>query len=211
MFFKRYAGVDPETGLGLYYKDPDNGDMSTTSTWADAKQSRLGCSLPKVYGGFGTTVEAYGVDLSIQLSYQLGGRVYDGTYEHLMHSGSQAGQNWHKDILNAWTPENPNSDVPRLNYTDQGSYQRMSDRFVTSSNYLSLNSVVLGYTFPEKLVARAKLSSVRVYVAGDNLALLSARKGLDPRQYWGLGGSTSSGNFVYSAMRTITGGINITF
>ena len=211
MFFRRYAGVDASTGLASYYVDPDNGDWTTTTTWANAKQSRLGCSLPKIYGGFGSTLEAYGVDLSVQLSYQLGGRVYDGTYEHLMHSGSQAGQNWHMDILNAWTPENTNTDVPRLNYADQGSYQRMSDRFVTSSNYLSLNSVVLGYTFPSKVVSRVKLSSVRVYVAGDNLALLSARKGLDPRQYFGLGGSTASGNFTYSAMRTISGGINITF
>ena len=211
MYLRQYAGVDTQTGEGLYYKDPDRGDFNTTPDWSMAKQARMGSTLPKVYGGFGTTVEAYGVDFSVQLSYQLGGRVYDGTYEQLMHSGKQKGLNWHKDILNAWTPENSGSDIPRLNYLDDGSYQKTSSRFVTSSNYLSLNSIVLGYTFPSKLVSRVKLSSVRVYLAGDNLALLSARKGLDPRQYWGLGGSTTTGNYTYSSMRTISGGVNITF
>lgn len=55
-----------------------------------AKQSDLGSTLAKVYGGFGTQLNAYGVDLSVQFSYQLGGKLYDGTYEALMHRGDGA-------------------------------------------------------------------------------------------------------------------------
>lgn len=210
LYMRKYAGVDKETGKALYYIDPDNGDYNTTDDYTKAKQARLGGSLAKVYGGFGTSVRAFGFDLSAQFSYQLGGRLYDGSYEALMHNGDNAGHAWHKDILDAWTPENRNTDIPRLSALDV-SYQKQSSRFLVSSDYLSLNSVVLGYTLPEKLLKRVNISTLRVYVAGDNLGILSARKGLDPRQFLGGGSSTTTGNFSYSALRTITGGVTITF
>jgi len=155
-------------------------------------------------------LNAYGFDLSVQLSYQLGGKVYDGTYEALMQTGDLMGQNFHKDVLKAWTPENPNSDIPRMNVSDVSS-QRMSSRFLVSSDYLSLNNVTLGYTLPKQWIQKLGVSSLRLYVQGDNLAVFSCRKGFDPRQYFGLGSSTGSGNFTYSALRTITGGITLKF
>ncbi len=209
-YLRQYAGVDQATGKPLYYVDPDNGDMTTTDDYAVAKQSDLGSTLAKVYGGFGTTVNAYGFDLSLQFSYQWGGRIYDGSYEALMHEGDNAGQNWSMDILNAWTAAKPSSKIPRLD-ASINSYQKQSSRFLTSSDYLSFNSIMLGYTVPKNIIKLAKLSSVRIYVSGDNLGILSARKGLDPRQSLGLGSSTTSGNYSYSALRTITGGITLSF
>ena len=56
------------------------------------------------------------------------------------------------------------------------------------------------------------IASLRVYATGDNLWVFSARKGLDPRMYFGAtGGSQGNGNYTYSAMRSISGGITITF
>ena len=205
-----YAGVDHDNGKALYYVDPDNGDYNTTDDYSKAKQSDLGSTLAKVYGGFGTQLNAYGVDLSVQFSYQLGGKLYDGTYEALMHRGDGAGTNFHKDVLEAWTPENPNSNVPRLCASDDTN-QKQSSRFLVSSDYLSLNSVMLGYTFPKRLTNTLGISSLRLYVSGENLAVISGKKGLDPRQYWGLGSSTTSGSFRYSALRTISGGITLKF
>ncbi len=127
-----------------------------------------------------------------------------------MHRGDMAGTNFHKDVLKAWTPENPNSNYPRLCASDNTN-QKQSSRFLTSSDYLSLNSVMLGYTFPKRWLNTLGVSSLRLYVAGENLAVISARKGLDPRQYWGLGSSTTSGSFNYSALRTISGGITLKF
>ncbi len=207
-----YAGVNKENGLPQYYVDPDNGDYTLTTNYEQAQQSDLGSTLAKVYGGFGTAVNAYGFDLSVQLSYQLGGKVYDGTYEALMQSGDLMGQNWHKDILKAWTPENTNTDVPRISTgSDDVSSQRMSSRFLVSSDYLSINNITLGYTLPKQWTQKLGISKLRLYVTGDNLAVLSCRKGFDPRQFLGLGSSTGSGNFTYSALRTITGGITLNF
>ncbi len=215
-YLKTYAGVDPDTGKALYYVDPDNGDYTKTSNNEEAKQADQGSTLPKVYGGLGTTLRFYGFDFSVQMAYQLGGKYYDGAYQSFMHNGGDGmqGTNWSTDIRKAWTPNNRYTDVPRLNAADP-CYQLDSSRFLTSSDYLSLNNITLGYSLPKRLLNNFGISSLRVYVTADNVALLSARKGLDPRQSLGVGSSTydsgAESSSSYSAMRTITGGITLTF
>ncbi len=211
-YLRKYAGVDRQTGEALYYVDPDNGDWSVTSNYDEARQADCGNTLARAYGGFGTTLDFYGFDFSLQMSYQLGGRIYDGSYQTLMHSGmsSMAGTNWSVDIRNAWTPDNPDTDVPRLDAADN-SYMMDSDRFLVSSDYLSVDNVTIGYSFPEKWLGKAAISRLRIYVTGDNLWVFSARKGLDPRTRLAGGSSTTSGNYFYSAIRNISGGITITF
>ncbi len=214
-YIQEFAGVDDETGEALYYVDPDNGDLTTTSDYSKAKQTDLGDVSVKLYGGFGTTLVAYGFDFGMQFSYQLGGKAYDGTYQELMHTGKQIGRNWSLDILKAWTPENPDSEIPRISSADDHD-QKNSSRFLVSSDYLSLNNLTLGYTLPAKLTKKFQIANLRIYISGDNLGLLSARKGFDPRQSQnsvgtGVAISTSSGNYVYSQLKVLSGGISITF
>lgn len=214
-YLVEYAGVDNNTGEGLYFVDPDNDDFTTTPTYADAKQADLGDISVKVYGGLGTTLEAFGFDLGVQLAYQLGGKAYDGSYQELMHTGKQMGRNWSLDILKAWTPENTDSDIPRISSADDHD-QKNSSRFLVSSDYLSLNNMSLGYSLPQGIISKLQISKLRVYISGDNLFLLSARKGFDPRQTQnsfgtGVAISTNSGNYVYSQLRVISGGLSITF
>ncbi len=221
-YMYKYAGVDQNTGQALYWKHIDevkdaNGNVTTeasdetTTVFSDATRYELGSVLPKLYGGFGTSLNAYGIDFSIQCSFQLGGKYYDGNYQQLMWTQASAGQAWHKDVLKSWTPENPNTDIPRMDGDTQVA-QSAVDRFFVSSNYLSVNNVTLGYTLPTNWTKKIKISSFRVYVAGENLAVVSARKGLDPRNAFGLGSFTmAQGSSSYGAMRTITGGITLTF
>lgn len=217
-YMYKYAGVDKETGAALYYMDELDADgnvtgQTTTSNFSKATHYDIGDFLPKLTGGLGTSVSAYGFDFSVQCSYQLGGRYYDGNYQALMHSQNNAGSNLHKDILKAWTPSNTDTDVPRWDGDTQVG-QSAVDRFVISSNYLSLDNVTLGYTLPAKIVNKLNLSSVRFYVTGENLAVLSARKGVDPRFSVGLGGYTGGSGInqsYYSARRTVTGGITLMF
>ena len=179
----------------------------TTSNWSNATKYATGDILPKVYGGFGTSLAVYDFDLSVSFAYQLGGKIYDSTYRSLMHNGraSSIGQNWHKDIRNAWTPENSNSNIPRLHTTDRFA-NSMSDRFLVKSDYLSVQNISLGYTVPQSLLRKIDLGSLRFYLVVDNVALLTKRKGLDPRQSY-----TSSANSNYSPIRTISGGLTLTF
>ena len=209
-YFVKYAGVDPTTGLALYWAKDDNDQEYATTDWSVARTTNrqaTGNLQPLFTGGFGTTLEFKGFDLSLQASYQLGGKLYDNGYQSLMHAGtsSTAGQAWHKDILNAWTPTNTKTSVPRIAVGDLYTNSQ-SDRWLVSSNYLSLNNITLGYTLPQSLVSKLQLQSVRVYGSADNVALFAARKGLDPRI-----GVISSQNKYYSAIRAITGGIKVTF
>nr|WP_319401162.1 TonB-dependent receptor [uncultured Carboxylicivirga sp.] len=209
LFLVDYAGVDPEDGKALYWAEDENGTRVKTSDYSEATNYKVATDdlMPTVYGGFGTTIETYGFDASIQCAYQLGGQIYDSGYARLMHGGrsSSAGTNWHKDIYNAWTPQNTNTDVPRLDANDQYT-NSSSTRFMTSSNYLSINNITVGYTLPTYLLSSLNISKLRVYVAADNVALFTKRKGLDPRQSY-----TSATTARYTPIRTISAGLNLVF
>ena len=218
-YMKKSAGVNPETGKALWYKKvmgPDGewtGESTVTETISEASQYELGSVLPDVYGGFGTSLKAYGFDFSAQFSFQLGGKYYDGTYQALMHTASSAGTAWHKDALKAWTPDNPDSKIPRLD-GDTSVGQTAVSNYLISSDYLSINNITIGYTLPENVVSMLGIARARVFVSGDNIAVFAARKGVDPRFSMGLGSLTSGSGLnsgSYSAMRTVAAGISLTF
>lgn len=220
-YLPTYAGVDPNTGEALYYKDvykknekdeivkDENGvpileKVITTTDGSVATQHLQGTALPDAYGGFGTGLQWKGIDFSIDFTYQLGGQVYDGGYGSSM--GLNRGQNMHKDILNAWTPDNKNSNIPRLQnqdlYTNYG-----SSRWLVNASYLSLQNINLGYTLPKSITRGWGVESVRLYAMANNVWVWSKRQGLDPRQ--SMSGSVS--NTSYSTIRTISGGFTLTF
>lgn len=212
-YMKSYAGVDKATGESLWYKDvvdEATGEVTrtTTSEYSEASRYLHDGAIPSVYGGFSTSLTAYGFDLSLAFTYQLGGYVYDSGYATFMSSpaGSNTGVNYHRDILNAWTPENTDTNIPRLQYGDQYTASS-SDRFLTDASYLNLSNINVGYTLPNKITKKFGVERLRIYVACDNVAYWSKRQGLDPR--YSFTGSTNFAN--YSPIRTISGGINVVF
>lgn len=166
-----------------------------------------GSALANVYGGFGTSFTFKGFDLSVDFAYQIGGQVMDSSYKALMSSPSSSsiGNAIHADVLKSWTAENPNSDIPRWSFGDEDN--QASNRFLTDASFLSLQNVNFGYTFPTQWIQKLHLSKLRLYVAGENLYLWSKRQGLDPRQ--SISGSNT--NTYYSPIRTISGGVTVSF
>ncbi len=203
----KYAGVDAE-GNAMWYKTDDQGVRTTTTNHEEASYYACGDPTPDLYGGFGTTVTFKGFDLSVNFSYSIGGQVFDYGYQTLMHSpnSSDVGTNFHKDMLKAWSETNKSSNIPRLQFgdTDQN---LASDRFLTNGSWLSLNDINFGYTFPKVWISKLGLTKLRVYVAADNVALWTKRKGLDPRTSY----AGSPGIENYSFVRTISGGITLNF
>lgn len=209
---RKYAGVDPETGLSTWYKDilDDDGAVvgqEKTTKYSDATYYLCSDTTPKFYGGFGTSFEFFGVDLSVSFSYQIGGQVYDSGYARLMDvPSSSIGGNFHKDVFKAWTPDNPNSDIPRFQKLDQN-VASASDRFLTDASYLNFQTAQIGYTFPKKWMDKIKVSKLRIYVTADNIWYWSRRRGLDPRMSF----TGSTGDSYCSPVRTVSGGLTITF
>ena len=210
-YMPKYAGVD-ENGKSMFYKDKldENGNIigrETTTTPGEATYYLCGTALPWAYGGFGTRFSYKGFDLAVDFNYQLGGQIYDSDYAGMMGiTSSGRGHAIHADLLNSWTEENPNTNIPKL-IIDDTSTTTTSDRFLIGASYLSLQNLNFGYTFPTKMTSKVGIGKLRVYLTATNLWLWSKRQGLDPRQSI-TGGASSA---YYSAMRTISGGISVTF
>lgn len=209
-----YAGVDPTNGKAMWYKDVTKKDANgndvtekvTTTVYAEAKRYETGKSaLPDFYGGLSTNLTAYGFDFGAQTAFQMGGWVNDVTYQRQM-SGGTTGSNWNKDIYKRWTPTNTNTDVPRVSISDQNA-NAASTRFLISASYFNIKNITLGYTLPKKVLNTVKIDNVRIYASADNLYLLTARQGLDPRHTFS--GTNYEGS--YSALRTTSLGLTVKF
>ena len=210
---KEFAGIDTD-GQSMWYKNvkDEEGNITgreTTAKYADADYYITNeTSIPKAFGGFGTTLQAYGVDFGINFTYQLGGKQYDGTYAQFMSSPtpSNTGYNFHADLLNSWTPENPSKEIPRFMFADTYS-TGSSTRFLTDASYLNIQNINLGYTIPVNWTKQAQINSVRIYASAENVFYWSKRNGFDPRQSY----SATTNATYYSPMRTISGGITLKF
>ena len=214
-FRHKYAGVN-ENGEALYYVDssldgktdrPGTLTDKVTTNPNDATKYELGSMLPKLFGGFSTDLRVGNFDFSATFDYQLGGKMYDTRYAGFMgpwENTGAAGSTFHKDWKKAWSVNNTSSSIPRWYYGDQYSTGD-SDRWLTSSSYLNFQSFTVGYTLPRNLVKG--ISKARVYAAGENLWFWSARKGLDPRYSY----SENTTVAVYSPVRTVSAGIQLTF
>ncbi len=206
-YYYRYAGVDEE-GYSLWYMDEEDEDGNTvtvtTDDYSKATKYYIGTALPDFQGGITTEFTWKGLDFSVSANYQLGGDIYDSMYAGFMHAGSDAGANWHRDILNAWSETNTTSNIPVLD-GDQNA-NTFSDRFLIGADFFNLRNITLGYTFPSKWLKALDIANARVYFVADNVALWSKRKGMDPRQY--ISGQSRAN---YSAIRSMSVGLSLTF
>lgn len=209
---KKYAGVNEEGQSTWYVKDTKTGELTTTTSNTSATYFKCGSADPSLYGGFSSTLSAFGFDLSVTFNYSLGGKALDYGYRELMSnpSSGNTGFSFHKDVLKAWSETNTSSNIPRFQYAvkdaDTGAND-ISDRFLTNASTLTLQNINIGYTLPKRLVAKLGLTNVRVYASGENLYYWSKRKGFDPRgSFWGSSSETS-----YAQVRTFTGGLTVQF
>ncbi|MDR3350784.1 MAG: TonB-dependent receptor [Prevotellaceae bacterium] len=211
-YMPQYAGVD-DSGRSTWYVNVKDAEghitgREATANYALASYYFSGSSIPGLFGGISTAVEAAGMDFSFALAYQLGGRSYDAGYAALMYvpSSAQKGYAWHKDIQKAWSENNRSSNIPRLQFAD-ASVTNISDRFLTSASCLSIQNIIVGYTFPKAWTSKIYLSSLRIFAVADNVFLFSARKGFDPRQSFD--GSASAQQ--YAPARTVSAGVSVKF
>ncbi|HET8572576.1 MAG TPA: TonB-dependent receptor plug domain-containing protein [Edaphocola sp.] len=149
-YLPRSAGVDPVNGDELYAYTGPNGAAMTTNDYnlADVYGSQhLGTAAPDWFGGLGNSFRYRHCELYFQLTFGLGGKIYDGAYQALMAS-SELGQNYSTDMVNAWTPGNRNTDIPRLDI-GSSSIAQPSSRFISSARYLNVHQLSLSYDFSD--------------------------------------------------------------
>ena len=210
-YIKEWAGVNPENGKATWYKDvvDSNGKVTgrtVTENQTEATPSFQGSSLPDLYGGLNNNFSYKGFELSFLFSYSLGGKIFDGDQPMIMHLGYAPGRNWSKEALSRWTPENRNTNFPRLSYVSDSWNTVSSTRFLYSASYARLKNFSLSYSLPRKLLSAWNLKSVRLRLNGENLLTFYGHKGLDPEQT--VSGSTY---YRYPAQKSYSFGIDVSF
>jgi hypothetical protein len=196
-------------GSATYYMDIKDTDgkvtgRETTKDQNAASYYYVGSSIPKIYGGVTNTLSYRGLEFSALISYSTGGKMYDGNWASLMHTGA-FGSAWSTDILKRWQKAGDITNVPRL----QNSYAAAtaaSSRYLTDASYMSLRNITLSYTFPASLTKTLDMSALRIFVSGDNLGMLTKRKGMDPQQSF-----AGTADFTYIPSRIVSFGVNLTF
>ena len=186
------------------YADLDNDGEITNED-----QTFLGSGLPKVHYGLNARAEWNGFDLSISTHGAAGFKAVD--FVELTLHGSYGSLNKSVDLLNAWTPENTNTDVPRIAYRSTGAITNdmFSERFIQDATYLKIANIELGYNFPDRWFGNY-VNNVRLYASAQNLATLSKYKGYNVDF---AGGTFTPGyNYAsYPTPRTIMFGVHLSF
>ena len=209
-YLRRVYGVDPANGNQLYLADDaaasgvvvDDKGVAYTSSASNARYDYAGKATPDYYGSLRNTFTYKQITLDFTFLYSVGGKVFDADYQSLMYNGTY-GRAQHKDALKRWTPDNTITNVPKRTI---GSTMYDSDRWLTDGSYLNFRTISLTYAVPKAWVKKMSLSSVNVYASGENLFILSRRKGLDPTQTF-----TGAPSYTYAPARTIAVGINVGF
>jgi len=197
-----YIGVDPADGEQMFLDI--NGNMTKAPVAGDR---RLTGKSPyaKFTGGFGFNFQHKGFFMDTLFSFQQGGWIYDNLYSWVMDPFYAANNiNVSADLLNAWTPDNTNTNVPNLEANNAGS-EGSSDRFLYKSDFIRLKNVSLGYNFTKNQLGNLPVRSIKLFVQAENLYTWTSWKGFDPEPV-----TTYSLN-VYPNPRTVSVGVNVDF
>lgn len=227
LYMFKYAGVDQNTGLPLFYHkvteaDHSKGQFSNIPVGSDTKTTNyslasryeFGSAIPDLIGGFSTTVRYKNFDFTGMLSYQLGGKFFSTEYGNNLYISSNLNSAISSELIgNTWTPENTSAKFPMVMYGNTygdgatiGSWM-YTDLALFSASYLNIKNITIGYTIPQSTLKKLGLRNLRMYVSADNLLMITSHSGIDPRM--SLVGGLEVGAYSYPSMRTISFGVNL--
>jgi hypothetical protein len=221
-----YVGVNGANGNPLYrkadgqivqadiptstYVNYDPANQANVSVPAgqlgNADKKILGSSLPTYFGAINTKASFKGFDLNVMFRFSGGNMVMNRTRMDLL------GQNFtnnSKEILGRWKDGNNTGDgmTPKL-WAAGGNFVNLSDqastRWVEKGNFIKLSTLTLGYTFPKEWLRKANIESLRIFVQGQDIFMISPYKGIDPEME--IDGTDYNGT---PRQRVITFGINL--
>lgn len=149
-------------------------DINNDGVINDLDRTWIGTTLPALEYGMRIDLNYKKFDLSIfgsGVSGRTGFDVYT-LFNNLMKSRENVGPG----VLNAWTPQNTNTNVPALTLKDNNSEGRTSDYFMVNTSYFKLRNIQVGYNFTPKAV----LTRLRVFAMAENLFRFKSKSYLSP-------------------------------
>ncbi len=174
----------------------------------------LGSYIPKFSYGLNWDGNYKNFDFNLFIQGVYGNKIYNGT--KVIGQGMLRLFNATTDVLNAWTPQNTNTDVPRAISGDPNQNSRTSDRFLEDGSYLRVKNLSIGYTIPADKIGSLTnnfISKIRIYAASQNLLTFTKYTGYDPEVASRFGALLTQGiDYVqFPQARTFTLGLNLGF
>jgi TonB-linked SusC/RagA family outer membrane protein len=210
VFTHAYQGPGIRPG-DVMYKDVNNDGVID-----DNDRSFVGSPIPKFTYGLTGNVKYKNFDLSVFFQGVYGNKIYNQVLTDI--EGFYRPFNITQRIAeNAWTGPGSTNTYPLLSWTDGSNNKMPSTRFLESGSYMRLKNAQLGYTLGANTLKTLGVSSVRIYVSGQNLLTFTKYTGLDPEQYQNTDNAADGPRAVgidwgtYPSARTITVGVNANF
>lgn len=198
IYLVRYAGVDPANGDALYYtKD----GKTTTNQYDPNDKVIVGKYDPPYFGGANTSIKIKGVEVSALFTYSFGNKVYNGDRANVENPTYYV-SNLSAELLKEWRNPGDITNIP----SPFNDFQTNTTRFLEDGKFVRLRNLTLAYNFPTQVLSKAKISSARFFVQGQNLFVWSKFKGYDPE--------IATGELIgaqYPALKVITVGLNLGF
>lgn len=173
--------VDSQTGNAVY--EDINKDGKITA----ADRQIVGQAVPKFIGGFNNNFRYKNFDASVFFSFQKGNLVYNRNRAYGENGGTRADRMYFPSQRTAWQKPGDITDLPRITTVGNNYTLDPTTRVMEDGSFLRLKTLTVGYTFPKAVLEKIKVSSLRVYFAGANLALWSNYTGFDPESNVSLG------------------------
>ena len=195
-------GIQPDAAPG----DIRFVDISGDGVLGDDDKKYMGSGLPDFEYGITFNAKYKNFDASVFFQGTQGNEIYNGVKMWLYRTDRN---NMSSDLLNAWTPENSGSTIPRNVFGDPNNNIRPSSYFLEDGSYLRLKNIQIGYTLPEGVTSKVKLSRARVYITANNLFTITNYSGFDPGL--GNGGTFTRGvdRGFYPLTKSFIFGVNL--
>jgi hypothetical protein len=142
-------------------------------------KTNIGSANPDLIYGFNTDLAFKGFDLKLFFQGIFGNEMVN-TLNMWLKAPDEGNQNLSAEVLDGWTPENPNTTVPRLVQGNKIFQSYFNDYLVEDASYFRLKNVQLGYSIPVKFIQKVSMSSLRIYVSAENILTFTKYSGLDP-------------------------------
>ena len=178
-YMPQWAGVDPEDGRPLWYKEDADGKKVTTKNYAEAKYYKLGSAAPKVFGGITTSLRWREFDLSATFGYALGGQIYNYSRQELDSDLAYTDRN-QMALQKGWSRWQKKGDIathPRALYNNKDNGNKASSRYLENNSFFKLRTLTLGYNLS---LPQLKIQTLRIYLNAENLLTFTKYSGVDP-------------------------------
>ena len=194
-------GIDPETGLIIYYDLDGNGRIN------DSDKDWIGDANPDFIFGWTNNFSYKGFSLNILMTGSVGNKIFNVSKIDMI--GMRNGANQLKDAVRRWKIPGQITDIPKAGEPDN---VKTSDWWVEDGSYLKVKNITLSYDITSTFLRKYNIARIQPYITMANFITFTNYSGYDPEVSQNTDATTMGIDFgTYPNIRTLTFGVNVDF